>query len=129
MTHPTVYLAGPMRGIDQFNFPAFDVAAAHRRAEGWTVLSPADRDREHGFDETLNSLDGFDLEAAMSHDLRWIIDADGIVLLPGWKNSTGARIERLVAETCGKKVWLYDIDGEGSLLMDPRKRMFVETTA
>lgn len=96
-----------MRGYDQFNFPAFDAAAARLRASGWTVLSPADRDREQGFDETRNTLDGFNLEAAMLDDLQFILNADGIVLLPGWENSTGSRIERLVAETCGKVVWRY----------------------
>lgn len=103
-----VYLAGPMRGYDQFNFPAFDAAAERLRASGWEVLSPADRDRAEGFDETRNTLADFDLAAAMRDDLAWVIEADGIVLLQGWEESTGARIERLVAETCGKRVFPYD---------------------
>jgi hypothetical protein len=119
----TIYLAGPMRGYEDFNFPAFDAAAKALRAGGWTVLSPAERDREHGFDETRNTLDGFDLEAAMTHDLGWIVnDADGIVLLPGWEESTGAKIERLVAETCGKQVWLYHENESGTWVVEDTHR-------
>ena len=120
----TVYLAGPMRGHDHFNFPAFDAAARHIAAAlGWTVPSPADRDRDNGFDETAGTLDGFDLDAAMAHDLTWIIGADGIVLLPGWRESTGARIERLVAETCGKRVWEYHEDHVPPVIEDDRRFM------
>ncbi len=28
-----IYIAGPMRGVPKFNFPAFDLAAARIRAE------------------------------------------------------------------------------------------------
>ena len=40
-----VYLAGPMRGIANFNFPAFDFAAHKLRNQGFYVFSPAERDR------------------------------------------------------------------------------------
>lgn len=39
------YLAGPMSNIPQFNFPAFDDAAADLRARGWDIVSPAELDR------------------------------------------------------------------------------------
>lgn len=39
-----VYLAGPMTGIEDFNFPAFNDMAAKLRARGYVVENPA----EHG---------------------------------------------------------------------------------
>jgi len=104
-----VYLAGPMRGYDQFNFPAFDAAAERLRQLGHTVFSPAERDRGIGFDETKNSLEGFSVTDAMQADLAYIIrpETDGIVLLPGWEKSKGANIEKTVAEAVGKRVMYY----------------------
>jgi hypothetical protein len=47
----TIYLAGPMRGVAAYNFPAFDRAAEYLRSLGHGVVSPAEIDRAHGFDE------------------------------------------------------------------------------
>lgn len=44
-----IYIAGPMRGYPEFNFPAFNEATAKLRAEGHDVFNPAERDIErHG---------------------------------------------------------------------------------
>lgn len=109
-----LYIAGPMRHIDQFNFPAFDRAAAHLRALGYEVVSPAEMDRADlpDFDETKNDLSNFDVAHALRRDFRVILEQDGIVLLPGWEASTGARAERFVAETTGRWVVTYNPDSE-----------------
>lgn len=106
---PTYYVAGPMRGYDQFNFPAFDAARDALVAQGHTVLSPADMDREIGLDESANTLEGFDVQDALRRDFLAILqpDTDGIVLLPGWEDSEGAKAERFVAEKAGKRVYHY----------------------
>ena len=44
-----VYIAGPMRGRKLFNFPAFDAAKKEIGDMGCIALSPADLDREAGF--------------------------------------------------------------------------------
>lgn len=94
-----IYVAGPMRGIPEFNHPAFDRAARDLRALGHEVFSPAeaDRDKGHDFaghDGTLTQADGFDLRAALSADLAWITaHADAVVVLPGWQRSLGAQAE------------------------------------
>lgn len=115
MTHMKIYLAGPMRGVPYFNFPAFDEAAAKLRAEGHEVFSPADHDRKiHGGDKFLNAT-GDDEQAEREHgvsrrkllgdDLAWICaEADAIALLPGWRNSTGATAEHATAIAIGLKV-------------------------
>ena len=95
-----IYLAGPMRGYDRNNFPAFDAAAAKLRAEGHEVFNPAERDRETYGDEIefMNSEQakavGFSINDALKADLVWICDnADCISLLPNWEHSPGAKTE------------------------------------
>jgi hypothetical protein len=110
-----IYLAGPMRGIPEFNFPAFYAAADKLRAEGHFVFSPAERDNErHGTDiskgnatgdESKAAKDhGFNLREALGRDLAFICaEADAIALLPGWGSSKGAIAERATALALGLK--------------------------
>lgn len=107
-----LYLAGPMRGIPQFNFPAFDSAAVYLRSIGHEVFSPAENDRtRHGDDfgkdnatgdEHTAAGTGFNLRVALGEDLAWICKhAEGIALLPGWEASKGANAEKKTAEALG----------------------------
>lgn len=108
-----VYLAGPMRGMSEFNFPAFHAAAAKLRAEGHEVFSPAESDNiRHGTDiskgnatgdeELAAKEHGFNLRDALREDLEWICrHADAVALLPGWEKSLGANAERAVALALG----------------------------
>jgi hypothetical protein len=92
-----IYLAGPMTGLKDFNFPAFDEAAAKLRAEGHCVFSPAEKDRQV-FGNDINksetgdvaeaSAKGFSLRQALYEDTKFIcLEADTIAMLPGWKTS------------------------------------------
>jgi hypothetical protein len=112
-----VYLAGPMRGIPEFNFPAFHYWAATLRSEGHQVFSPAEADNlRHGEDiskgnatgdESVAAKDhGFNLREALAVDLAWICaEAEAIALMPGWEKSKGATAERAVALALGLEVW------------------------
>lgn len=97
----TVYIAGPMRHHEEFNFPAFDGAAKRLRAEGWTVYSPAEHDRSIGFDEHGTDPSPEQLAQMMRWDMATIAISDAIYLLPGWETSEGARRELDVARACG----------------------------
>lgn len=100
-----IYLAGPMRGYPQFNFPAFMAAAKELRAAGHEVFNPAEADKEkHGEDFGKNNLTGcedqatkdagFSLRDALKTDLSWICDhATAIAMLPGWEKSAGSKAE------------------------------------
>ena len=97
-----VYVAGPMRGRKELNFPAFRDVAAKLRAEGHFVFSPAEMDNErHGADIGKGNTDGdegqavrehgFNLREALGVDMAWICaEAEAIALLPGWPASKGA---------------------------------------
>lgn len=107
-----LYISGPMRGVPEWNFPAFDQAAAFVRSLGWEAINPADHDREVNPD--YESLPEYalgeptaDVERLLGWDLQQIAgpECDGIVLLPGWENSVGAGHELYVAKATGKKVF------------------------
>lgn len=114
----SVYIAGPMRGIPEFNFPAFHAAAAKWRDKGFTVISPAEHDIDGGFDpvgmtgdEDLSGV-GFDLTAALLWDLQQVAAVDGIVLLRGWAKSSGTRAEIATAAALGKWAIEDEFGGE-----------------
>lgn len=97
-----IYLAGPMRGYPLFNFPAFDVEAARLRKLGHTVFSPAERDRQDGFDPAVSKAETIDHYMAI--DLPEVCRADAVVVLPGWEKSQGCNIEVAVGAEVGKKI-------------------------
>ena len=107
-----VYIAGPMRGREYYNFRAFDKAAKELQERGFDTISPADMDRLNGFDPFILSPNtnwdgwptGFDLVACVQRDLCAVINADAIYMLSGWESSKGSRAEKAVAEWMGHKI-------------------------
>jgi hypothetical protein len=95
-----VYIAGPMRGYPQFNFPAFDAARDAWAARGWEVVSPADMDRTlDGVQENNPTPDQIHSFAHyMRRDISALLTVDAIAFLPGWEASTGANVEKVVAQ-------------------------------
>jgi hypothetical protein len=88
-----------MRGYPDYNFPAFNAAAADLRRHGYEVWSPAERDvDEDGFDPTKDQAKP--LRYYMRFDLPAVLDSDLIAVLPGWEDSQGARLEVQVAREC-----------------------------
>lgn len=91
-----IYIAGPMRGWPDHNFPAFHAAEDLFEAMGWEVVSPVTiGHHQFGNDPTVPG--GEYLRA----DLRELVDCNAIALLPEWDHSTGARCEAVVAVTIG----------------------------
>lgn len=108
-----IYIAGRMRGIHRFNFPAFDAAAARLRAAGHSVISPAELDRAAGVDEFSDVCP--DLRHAILRDVTAIVQqCDTIALLPGWQHSKGCAVEVALGLFLGLKfidaITLEDID-------------------
>ena len=93
-----IYIAGPMRGLPNFNFEAFDRAEKSLRAEGWEPINPAEMDRELGFDPKTLVCDKEFILGCVRRDSEAIIEqAEALVLLPGWENSVGANAEMWLA--------------------------------
>jgi hypothetical protein len=104
------YIAGPMQGIPEFNFPAFWAAESKLKALGFEVINPARIDVE---------IDGFrpDTDAAlpqwhyMRRDIPLVCSCDVVVLLPGWETSAGTAIELRVAKWCNIETAPINSDG------------------
>ncbi len=91
-----IYIAGPMTGLKDHNYPAFHREAARLRRLGHDVVSPA---------ELNASLEHEGWDACMARDLPALRTCDAIQLLPGWENSRGAKREIDESRTCGIRVF------------------------
>lgn len=91
-----VYVAGPMTGHVDYNFPAFNAQADELRREGWHVENPAD----HGI------VPGADWADYLRYDLGRLVTCAVIMLLPGWSKSKGATLEVHVAQRIGSTIML-----------------------
>lgn len=86
-----VYVAGPMTGLPDFNFPAFNAMADKMRSEGWHVENPA----EHGH------IEGAQWSDYLRSDIALLATCSAIVFLPGWSKSKGALLEFHIANQVG----------------------------
>ena len=103
-----LYLAGPMRGYDKFNFPAFIEAAKELRELGHVIISPAEMDLAENPDAATSP--PLDFKYCMKRDLVAVLECDGVALLPGWQHSTGAIMESIVSRLAGDKLYEYNED-------------------
>lgn len=77
------YIAGPMTGLPDLNFPAFHAAAAYLRGLGYPVESPAE----------INADPAAGWVECMKLDIVALVQCERIYLLHGWQLSRGARLE------------------------------------
>jgi hypothetical protein len=113
-----LYLAGPMTHIRGFNFKVFDAVTAELRNRGLNVVTPSELDdaatrraalaSEDGDPETYYKVADVTRGELLSRDVRIVIDSvDGVVVLPGWRKSKGARLETYTAWLSGKPIFYY----------------------
>lgn len=113
----SIYIAGPMSGLPEFNFPAFFAAQRMLEGLGWKVYNPAAKDSEAKLDaEAVKTGDdkkamarGFDFRAAYEWDVLNIIHGNGIYMLKGWEKSPGAFGEWAVAKAMQSKFPDFEI--------------------
>lgn len=102
------YIAGPMTGLPENNYPAFNYAEEELTGLGYSVENPA-----------WNSLgEGDHWIGYMRLGLAQLLKCRGIYMLDGWQDSRGARIELNTAIDLKMAVWF---ENEAVL---PAKRCF-----
>lgn len=89
-------LVGPMRNIPNRNTEAFTEATVRLRQKGYEVVSPLEI-----------AVSGLEANEAHKRALRATMEADALILLPGWGRSEGSKAEVLLAVMFGKPLYAY----------------------
>ena len=88
-----IYISGRIKGYDGF-LEHFAREQEVVEGLGYEVVNPCE----------LGEM-GFTYEQYMKVDLQELLTCDAIYMLDGWENSSGARIEFVVATVCGMPVY------------------------
>ena len=93
----TLYIAGPMTGLPELNYPLFNKVDVVLAANGFGVLNPADNRPPKDATE-------WGWQDYMKQGLTMLLKADGVALLPNWTLSKGALLEHHVADQLGMPI-------------------------
>ena len=110
----SLYIAGPMAGIEDFNYPAFFAVEEALNGIGIETVNPAAMDKAEGW--TGQSVSAIQRAALLKRDFHEMTTVEGIVLLEGWEDSIGANAELMVAQISGMTTWLWI---KGTLYPEP----------
>lgn len=101
------YLAGPMTGLPDYNYPAFEAVAETLRARGLEVYSP------HEVGKHLTESERTEMGRAhwLRLNFRGLLSCGGLVLMPGWETAPGAISELNMALDLNMEVWVLNLDG------------------
>jgi hypothetical protein len=110
-----LYIAGPMTGVRDYNYPAFKATAQAWRECGWDVLDPA---------EKFGGRTDLPYEVYIKASVIDVLACEAIAVLPGWEASRGAALEVHIGQVLGYPV--YDAEyparsGGGGLRATPER--------
>lgn len=88
-----VYISGPMTGLPDLNFQAFNAEATRLKNLGYDVINPA---------ELCDS--SMSWHECMRVDLSALLTCDVIDMIDGWQESSGAHLEMNIAHRVGIKI-------------------------
>ena len=104
----TIYISGPMSNIPNSNLDEFDKAEKQLKQSGYEVLNP------HKICEELN-IRFFKMGKVPNYEdylkediIQMLSKCDSVLVLPGWRQSKGSKLEIANAIECGLDV-VFDI--------------------
>jgi hypothetical protein len=106
-----IYLSGPMTGLPDYNYPAFNKAALELREMDHEVFNPA---------EAFSGDQSLDWRDYMRADVAAIMGCDEVRVLPGWESSVGARLEVAIAISIGLPVKPLHVNANNQPVGEPR---------
>ena len=95
---PMAYLAGPMTGYEDHNFPAFTSHAAWLRQHGYEVVNPAEL-------EALETGPRKEWAYYLKRDIRELLTCNAVAVMRGWENSPGATLEVYIGWRLGFSIF------------------------
>jgi Domain of unknown function (DUF4406) len=95
MTTLRIYIAGPMTGKKDYNYPAFNKEAELLRGYGHTVINPAE----------INNVNT-PWHECIRKNIVELVSCNALQLLPGWHDSRGAKLEYYIAESLGMLIYM-----------------------
>jgi len=107
MIKPRIYIAGPMRGYEEFNEDAFIRADDFLVKLGFEVVNPFEIGEGFGLPWEIQESPEI-LKRLMDFELAAVRSCDAIFLLHGWEKSQGAREELRVALDCKLEIHTED---------------------
>lgn len=104
--HTFIYIAGPMTGYPNYNYEAFHAVEKQLRDMGhqW-INNPATH---------FDGRQDLSWEVYIAKAIDVVLNSEAIVVLPGWMDSPGARLEIAVATAIGHAVYSAIEDTPGS---------------
>lgn len=98
-----IYIAGPMSGLADYNYPAFDYAEGVLCDMDLDVVNPARLGRE-----LLKNNHHPSYADYLRVGITALINCNVVVLLPGWEKSNGAKLEKLIAENLEMQILRFE---------------------
>lgn len=106
---PRYYLSGGMSGHPDLNFPLFHAVTDILRRSGREIVNPAE----------ITTDPDASWHDCMRADIAELVKCTGIMMLPGWQTSRGARLEHHIATALGMTVEFVAVqtwpEGSGSI--------------
>jgi group I intron endonuclease len=116
-----IYIAGPMTGHIELNFPAFHAAAARIREAGHVAINPAE----------INPDASMSWKECMRSDIAALVTCDAIYLLPGYMNSKGACLELTIAKRLELEILNEnEVEKDGGIysIVGPKGKLYIGQT-
>ena len=97
-----LYISGPITGVSNYQENFIKAEAVLKRA-GYEVINPC----------VVVLAENATWEAYMKADIPLMLTCDGVAVLPGWEDSTGARLEVDIAQRLNMPIkdvygWIKD---------------------
>lgn len=89
-----IFISGPMSGLPNYNFAAFNEAAAMLADEGYNVYNPAD----------FGIVEGAEWGDYIRATVAMLMQCESIYMLKDWNKSSGAKLELQLAQTLKMRV-------------------------